>query len=185
MRRFVTLLLASAVAFAGPLPAHADVELELLQCTGTTPDGALRGGSGGGTGTITCTGSEISPLGVGNGPPSFTATTTFNLLNESLGHGLYVTSGSIEFAVNGVPWTILLPGEHLNVHGVVALGYGQNGDLTPYDIVFKHPLGEANRFFIREGYLTGCGDPPPFVSDPCESDGALQFTAEWLHDLPL
>jgi hypothetical protein len=181
-RTALATVLSAAVAFAlagSPSGYAADPELDVYNCSGSVPEGALSDASMSSTGaSISCTSDQA---------PSFSADATIDTSNTPVGPGVYLTQGALHFAVAGDPWVLYFLDQHVTTNGVMSFETGTSGVELADDYVGPSGGGE-HKYHIRVGKIEDhdCVDRLiPAINTGCDHVAEFSFVAEWLHDLPI
>jgi hypothetical protein len=184
-RSFVPVVSLLAVSTPAA-PAHADPELEVVQCEGSIAHGALSEDTFVDPRVaISCTaihyGTDASitgayPIGGGTGVGNFASYLVVP--------GTGTTYGTVDFpGIGDVTWELAF-GDR-SVGGVLEFAQGLGLDVM---VGSGTGLGAGWRLQLREGQLVdnGCVHPnTPFVVVGYCAPITFRFTAEYLHDLPV
>lgn len=181
----VGLLVAASLTTVAA-PARADIESDILTCTGTVAPGTLHRASLTSTQNwVTC--STTSQAGPGVAPPVlwYDGPATSTVTNLPIATGVVYTSGTLRFTRDGTEWAISFYDHTVN-NTMLFL----NGS-TSLDQVYT-PAGADIPYHIQAGAIRDvarCLDEYvfPSVPDPECPSGPMQsfaFVAERVYDLP-
>lgn len=176
------VLVATVCALVAPAaPAHADAEMERLDCTGDIgSSGTLHDPSYQGTGTISCTKTHYGVVAAWP-DGGFTATVDVQMWNSPEAPGVYQSYGNLSFTADGERWTVAIT-HHESVLGVLPLGV--TDPLSSYDDAVwsaSSPYAYNIRYGEMNEDLYACARQSCWMVKP----SGFSFVAEYVYDLPV